>query len=206
QIPFDERKEKAEDPAVRQRLVAYWFNNPSALEEARLEGPRSVHQQRRMVTTDDYARRLEEHPLVARAQAAERWTGGWTTVEVALVLVDELPLEAPRPARLAEQVREFHAERGIPLPPGSQPANAPSNRTLLTAYVDAYRMAGQEVVLVDAVRVPVTFSLSVRVAASYFQSEVRRALDEALGTGPAGFFRPGRLRFGEDLHASALIA
>jgi hypothetical protein len=27
---------------------------------------------------------------------------------------------------------------------------------------------------------------------------------EALGTGPGGFFEPGRLQFGEDLHASDL--
>src|SRR6185369_5568306 len=137
--------------------------------------------QHRMVTTDDYAVRLAEHPLVARAQASVRWTGSWTTVEAALVLFADLPLDDPAPASLAQEVKSFHAGLGIPLPGG-----APSIRTVLTAYVDAYRMAGQEVVLIDAVRVPVTFSLSVRVAAS--------------------FFHPGRLRFGEDLHASDLIA
>jgi hypothetical protein len=46
----------------------------------------------------------------------------------------------------------------------------------------------------------------VRVAPNYFQSEVRRALGDVLGTGGAGFFRPGRLRFGEDLRAGDLIA
>ena len=34
---------------------------------------------------------------------------------------------------------------------------------------------------------------------------VRNAVEEALSTGPGGFFEPGRLRFGEDLHASDLI-
>jgi hypothetical protein len=34
---------------------------------------------------------------------------------------------------------------------------------------------------------------------------VRRAVFEALGTGLDGFFAPGRLRFGEDLHASDVI-
>ncbi|HEV8579155.1 MAG TPA: hypothetical protein VGX68_08730 [Thermoanaerobaculia bacterium] len=193
--------ETAGDPAVRRRLDGFWFENPSAMEEARQQGPRSVHDQHRMVTTDDYARRLEEHPLVLRAQAAVRWTGAWTTMEVALVLFGDEPLDALVPASLAPAVARFHAERGIRLPSG-----APSIRTVLTAYVDALRMVGQEVVLIDAVRVPVTFSLSVRVAANYFQSEVRRALTDVLGTGPAGFFRPGRLRFGEDLHASDLIA
>jgi hypothetical protein len=182
-------------------LVDFWFENPSAMDEARREGPRSIHQQHRMVTAADYALRLEEHPLVLRAQATVRWAGSWTTVEVALVLFDDEPLDAAVPANLAAEVVRFHAERGISLPAG-----APSIRTVLTAYVDAYRMVGQEVVLIDAVRVPVTFALSVRVASNYFQSEIRRALGDVLGTGASGFFRPGRLRFGEDLRAGDLIA
>jgi len=122
-------------------------------------------------------------------------------VEVALVLVDDDPLDAPVPAAAAADVERFHDELGVRLPAG-----APSIRTVLTSFADAYRMAGQEVVLIDAVRVPVTFALSVRVASNYFQSEVRRALGEVFGTGAAGFFRPGRLRFGEDLRASDIIA
>lgn len=193
--------ESAGDPAVRRRLDTFWFENPSALAEARQQGPRSIHDQHRMVTSADYALRLEEHPLVLRAQATVRWTGAWTTIEVALVLFDDEPLDAPVPESLAAAVARFHADLGIRLPAG-----APSIRTVLTAYVDALRMVGQEVVLIDAVRVPVTFALSVRVAPNYFQSEVRRALEEVLGIGATGFFRPGRLRFGEDLHASDLIA
>ena len=47
-------------------------------------------------------------------------------------------------------------------------------------------------------------TLSIQVAADYFQSEVRHAVERALGTAPGGFFAPGRLRFGEDLWASDL--
>lgn len=193
--------ETAESPAVRQRLTAFWRDNPAALAEARRQGPRSVHRQHRMASPDDYARRLEEHPLVLRAQAAARWTGAWTTLAAAVVLFDNQPLDAPVPPSLEEAVAQFHAERALP-----SPADKRSMRLVLAPYVEAYRMAGQEVVLVDVVPVPVTFSLSVRVADSYFQSEVRRALGEALGTGAGGFFRPGRLRFGEDVRASDLIA
>jgi hypothetical protein len=184
-----------------ERLVDFWLANPSAMDEARREGPRSIHQQHRMVTTEDYATRLEEHPLVLRAQATVRWSGSWTTVEVALVLIDDLPPDDPVPASYAASVQSFHTELGIPLPAG-----APSIRTVLTAYIDAYRMVGQEVVLIDAIRVPVTFSLSVRISSNYFQSEVRRALDDVFGNDDAGFFKPGRLRFGEDLRASDIIA
>jgi hypothetical protein len=193
--------ESMDGPLARRRLAEHWFEHPSAMEDARLEGPRSIHQQHRMVTADDYARRLEEHPVVLRAQARVRWVGSWTAVEVAVVLVDDAPLDVVVPPTLAGEVDRFHHERALPLPSGS-----PTIRTLLTAYLDAYRMVGQEVVLVDAVRVPVTFALSVRVAPNYFQSEVRDAVGQVLGTGSTGFFRPGRLRFGEDLRASALIA
>jgi hypothetical protein len=188
-------------PLARQRLADHWFEHPSAMEEARSDGPRSIHQQRRMVTADDYARRLEDHPFVLRAEARVRWVGSWTAVEVAVVLVDDEPLDTAVPPALADDVDRFHRERAIARPGGS-----PSIRTVLTAYLDAYRMVGQEVVLIDAVRVPVTFALSVRVAANHFQSEVRDAVGQVLGTGRTGFFRPGRLRFGEDLRASALIA
>jgi len=66
-------------------------------------------------------------------------------------------------------------------------------------------MAGQEVCLHDAEWNGINLSLSVRIASHYFQSEVRRAVFEALGTEFNGFFAPGRLQFGEDLHASDVI-
>jgi hypothetical protein len=66
-------------------------------------------------------------------------------------------------------------------------------------------MAGQEVILEDAVPVGITLSLSLRVNSDYFQSEIRDSVKQALGTGAGGFFEPGRLRFGEDLHTSDII-
>ena len=63
-------------------------------------------------------------------------------------------------------------------------------------------MAGQEVVLEDAVPVAIKMFISIRVRENYFQYEVRNAVRQALGTGPGGFFEPGRLGFGQDLFAS----
>jgi hypothetical protein len=65
-------------------------------------------------------------------------------------------------------------------------------------------MVGQEVVLERAVEVGIVLGLAIQVDPDYFQSELRRAVERALGTGPGGFFAPGRLRFGEDLWASDL--
>jgi hypothetical protein len=78
-------------------------------------------------------------------------------------------------------------------------------RSLLRHYIDDYRMLGQELQLVAAVEVGILLSLSVQVDRNYFQSEVRHAVEKALGTGPEGFFAAGRLRFGEDLWAGDLF-
>jgi hypothetical protein len=72
-------------------------------------------------------------------------------------------------------------------------------------YVDGYRMAGQEVLLENAVPAPVIMSLSILVDDRHFRSEVRRAVKNALSTRPGGFFEPGRLRFGEDLYAADIF-
>ena len=195
------------DPAVErktleERLDAIWLRNPQLMDEARRAGPRAIHTQRRMVTETDYADLLVEHPLIERAHAWSRWTGSWATVQVAVVAVGDLTLEEEVPPTVWPEVEAFHAERDLRL---ADPVPAPSIRSLLRPYVEAYRMIGQEVVLRDSVPVAVTFSLSIRVAESFFQSEIRQAVHEVLGTGPGGFFEPGRLAFGEDVHVSDLI-
>jgi hypothetical protein len=172
------------------------------MDEARRAGPRAIHTQRRMVTTADYAELLEEHPLVERAHAWSSWTGSWATVQVAVVAIGDRILDEDSPDASWPEIASFHGHRDLRLPDRSP---APTIRSVLRPYVEAYRMIGQEVVLRDAVPVALTFSLSIRVSETFFQSEVRQAVHEALGTGPGGFFEPGRLAFGEDVHVSDLI-
>ena len=40
---------------------------------------------------------------------------------------------------------------------------------------------------------------------NFFQSEIRHAVEQALGTGPGGFFEPGRLNFGENVYAGDIF-
>lgn len=194
------------DPAEQRKLLeAYWFSNPAALEQARRAGPREIFTQRRMVTLDDYALRLEDHPLVLRAAASQQWGGSWFVVRVALINWRNTALDATPaalPGKLKSEVEIFHAERGLCVPDWA--AN-PSFRSILRPYLDAYRMVGQEVLLQDATPVGISLSVSLRVKPEYFQSEVRESARQALGMGPGGFFEPGRMRFGEDLHASDLV-
>lgn len=187
-----------------QALELYWLRHPEVMEAARRSGPRSIRTQRRMVTTEDYALRLSEHPLVHRAHAWTDWSGSWTSVHVAVIAWDEHRLDdAPAyPPELRTAIEAFHREHRLPLPLWS---GSPSLRQVLRLYLDAYRMAGQEVLLEDAIPVGIILGLSVIVDERYFRSEIRRAVEQALGRGPGGFFAPGRLRFGEDLHASDLF-
>jgi hypothetical protein len=193
-------------------LQRYWTLYPHAMDAARTAGPRTIHTQKRMVTVKDYAERLEDHPLVMAAHGFSRWTGAWTTICAAVIMTNNILLDEPlSPAAvggaeafaiLTDAIDDFLEERD--LEPPEWPAN-PTPRIVLRPYLDAYRMAGQEVFLQDAELVGISISLSVRVAANYFQSEVRRAVLNALGTGLGGFFAAGRLKFGQDLHASDLI-
>lgn len=190
------RREKA--------LELYWMSHPEVMEGARRAGPLSIRGQRRMVTTDDYANRLADHPLVLRAHSWTDWSGTWTTVHVAVVAWEEHRLDdAPElPQDLIDEVDEFHRAHRLPVPLWS---GKPTLRQVLNLYLGAYRMAGQEVLLEDAVPVGVVLVMTIAVDERFFRSEVRRAVEQALGRGPGGFFEPGRLRFGEDLHASDLF-
>lgn len=212
--------------SAAQKLEDLWTHDPLAMERARTAGPRAIHTQKRMVTVEDYALRLDEHPLVLRAHAWATWSGAWTTLRVAVIawgnshLNESLP-ETPAEllAKAAELDRDvndvrdevtalkaaiesFHAQRGLRAPDWS---HRPTLRAVLHIYIEGYRMAAQEVWLEDAVPVGIQMALSIRVDADYFQSEIRRAVEQALGSAPGGFFEPGRLRFGEDLHAGDIL-
>jgi hypothetical protein len=204
--PFDPtRASEGDTRSDPERLDRYWLDNPQVMEQARQEGPRSIHTQRRMITLDDHQARLEEHPLVSRAQAWAQWSGAWPVVYVAVIPtlrqgLDESGVDYP--VLLQEAVTQFHRERDLPLP--LLDLTTPL-RTVLNPYVETYRMLGQEVILRDAVEVGILISLSIQVNPNYFQSELRHAVERALGTGPEGFFTRGRLRFGEDLFAGDIF-
>jgi hypothetical protein len=219
-------KELAARPRLdqEQALDRIWRDNPHAMEDARRAGPERIFDQARMVTLADYAVRLDDHPLVERAHAASQWNGAWSIIDVTVILadtrwsVDDTFACIPRPpsgdssaivqferriGRLRDEIDQFHIDRGLPLPARDQD---PTFRSVLRTYLDAYRIAGQPVTLEDAVPVGIAIVVSLVLPPTYYRSEVRRAAEAVLGSGPEGFFRAGRLKFGEDLFASDLIA
>lgn len=196
---------------LTERLLQLWREQPRLMNDARAAGPRAVHTNRRMVSLTDYRDEFQRHPLVMRAQASQRWTGSWQTLEAVVVLVANARLDAAVRDSLSDKAwqtlrREtdrFHWHNRMS--PVDWTAN-PSFRSLLRAFLEAYRMVGQEVWLQDAEPVGLSIGLSVRLSPNYYQSELRQSIAQVLGTGPEGFFAPGRLAFGEDIYASDLVA
>lgn len=198
--------------AAAKTVDDYWRVNPHAMEQARRAGPREIHTQKRMVTINDYAVRLREHPLIVHAHAWKEWSGSWYSVRLAVILLqtmqlDRDPDESVQIEYSEEQkikITNFHEGVGLTAP-NLESSPVPSVRMVLRGYIDAFRMVGQEVILQDPDYIGIYMSLSVRVAANFFQSEMRHEITQVLGHGPGGFFEPGRLSFGEDLYASDVI-
>jgi hypothetical protein len=156
--------------------------DPEDLAEARLMGPRTLRQQNRAVTPQDYADALLRgvpwgaavvQPLHAKAQFV--FTGSWNSVIVSVDFADRLPL-----------------------------ASVPSRRPALEAALEQKRMAGYDVQVEDAHYAPVNISLVVHVKPEYFVRQVRGEVERA--TGPQGFFAPGRFDFGQPVRLSDLYS
>ncbi len=200
------KKDQIPGDAAANALEEYWRVHPHAMEQAKRAGPQEIHTQKRMVTTDDYAVRLREHPLVLHAHAWREWSGSWFTVRLAVIAWgnNELDDGVTFPHDLKKEIVNFHEGVGLATP-NLDVTPPPSVRMIVRPYIDAFRMAGQEVVLQDPVYVGIYISISVRVSPNFFLSEMRYAITQKLGHGPEGFFEPGQLGFGEDLYASDVI-
>jgi hypothetical protein len=81
----------------------------------------------------------------------------------------------------------------------------------LRAFLEPYRLAGQDLE-VDAPRsVPLDIAFSVCVEPGYFRSQVKRALLDTFSRfdfadGRQGFFHPDRFTFGQSLYLSQMVA
>lgn len=196
-------------------LEHHWSDFPHAMLQAKRQGPREIHTQKRMVTVEDYTLRLREHPLVLHAHAWQKWTGSWFTIQLAVIAWSNLKLDqkldSDDPEEFVKKYSEdlqtsianFYKSKGL-VPPALKETK-PTIRMILRPYVDAMRMAGQEVILHDPIYVGIYISISVSVTPNYFQSEIRHTMSQKLGHGPSGFFEPGQLGFGENVYAADII-
>jgi len=193
-----------------EQLERQWRDNVFDMQQAKTEGPRKLHTNYRMVTLDDYLERIEDHPMVLRAAAKQKWTGSWNTILASCVLFDNAKLDDVVNASvtgltletLQLQVDSFHSINKISPVDWNEQVTF---RSVIKSLVDQMRMAGQEVWLQDSLMIGVSISLSIRIASNYFQTEISQAVAKAMANEVGGFFEPGRLAFGHDLYASDLI-
>ncbi len=205
-----------------QELETLWRYYPHLMQEAKHKGPRSIHQQRRMVTLEDYRNQLLAHPLVLDVDAYSRWSGSWHTHYVALRLINNLKLDDildidnivphfDNPDQQIELYQSFTRDlisyyqqqeiEGSEIPD----IEGRSSRFLIQDIIKRQRLTGQEVILQDATLVGIVLSISIRLDEDFYRSEIDAAVRAALLDPGAGLFAPGNLKFGEDVVASDII-
>jgi len=161
---------------------SFGARNPEDLTTAKLVGPRTLRNQNRAVTADDYANALLQGvqeggqtftPLHAKAQFV--WTGSWNTVIVSVDFADRQPLDT-----------------------------VPRREQALEDALNAKRLAGYDIKVEDARYAPLQIGLVLHVKPDFFVKQVRQSVDQALG--PAGFFAPSHFGFGDPVRLSDLYA
>jgi hypothetical protein len=161
---------------------SFGARNPEDLVTAKLVGPRTLRNQNRAVTADDYANALLQGvrqegqtftPLHAKAQFA--WTGSWNTVVVSVDFADRQPL-----------------------------ATIPARRQALEDALNAKRLAGYDVIVEDPRYAPLHIGLVLHVKPDFFVKQVRQSVEQILGTN--GFFSASRFGFGDPVRLSDLYA
>lgn len=161
---------------IRNPLPAQGGLDPESLEAARQAAPVAFCRQERAVTPDDYAE------MAARADATLQRAAGtlrWTGSWHTVFLTVDRRGGAAVDAAFEDALR---------------------------AGLERYRLAGHDL-KVDAPRfVALEFEAMVCVAPDHLRSDVRRALERALGRGPAGLFHPDRLSFGQPVHLGPILA
>ncbi len=156
-----------------QLLEKLWRYYPHLMEEAKLAGPRSIHQQHRMVTLEDYRNQLLDHPLVLDVDAYTKWTGSWYTHYVVVRLIENILLDDSLSKELVvphaidteeafihyESLMEaYYQQQEIPEIPVIE---GRTSRFLLQDVIGQQRMIGQEVFLEDATLVGIVLTVSL---------------------------------------------
>ena len=166
---------------VRNPLPTSGGTAPETQADAKLVGPGSILARReRAIVAEDYAELASRLSAIQGAAARPRWSGSWYEMQVGIDPVAETADFAALPSRV-------------------------------TTHLVPYCRIGHDLAVVMARSIPIFLKLEVCVRPSYVAGHVRAALLEVFGagrtsTGRPGFFHPDRLRFGEDIHVSRIVA
>jgi hypothetical protein len=175
--------------AVTNPVPSQGGKNPESMAQAKLFGPHQLSVQNRAVLPEDYEAVVLRGATVAHqmvmplhAKATFEWTGSWTSVVVSVDL------------------------------PGRHPFDqTPGLRAAFEAALDAKRMSGLDVQVVDARYAPLHISVVVNVKPDFFARHVRQQVQdtlclERLPDGTVGFFAQKHSTFGQSVFLSDLYA
>jgi hypothetical protein len=166
---------------VRNPLPAWGGAAPEPAADAKLIGPGSIFARReRAIVAEDYAELALRTAGVQSAAASLRWTGSWYEARVA---VDPLEADADDHGLMARVAGSLHRARRI----------------------------AHDLAMAWAKTAPLRLTLEICVAPHHQRGHVRADLLDAFSArrvagGRTGFFHPDRLRFGDDIHVSRIVA
>jgi predicted phage baseplate assembly protein len=169
------------DLEPRNPLPATGGTDPESAAEVKLYAPGAFRATPlRAIIADDYAMFAAQAPELQGAAAALEWSGSWYA---AVVVVDPLGRET-LPVGLAQEIR---------------------------AQLERYRRVGHDVEVRAPSYVPLLIELFVCVLPDFLTAQIEAGLRNRFsavlrGDGTPGFFHPDRLRLGEPIYVSALLA
>jgi hypothetical protein len=169
------------DLLPRNPMPARGGTAPETLAEAKLYAPGAFRAQlQRAITADDYADLARSMPGLQGAGCALEWTGSWYEANV---VVDPFGSEALDPALAAR----------------------------VTASLHRYRRIGHDLAIDAARYVPLSIVVNVCVLPDFLRAHVEAELRDRFSAGlrrdgTPGYFHPDRLRLGEPVYASRIVA
>jgi len=154
---------------------------PETIADAKLYAPGAFRAElRRAITPDDYAALARRTPGLQGAGCAFEWTGSWYEANV---VVDPLDTERLDPALAARIARDLHR----------------------------FRRIGHDLAVDGARYVPLAITVAVCVQPDFLVAHVEAELRDRFGSGlrrdgTRAWFHPDRLRLGEAVYASRIVA
>jgi hypothetical protein len=161
--------------------------DPESPEKIRRNAPEAFRaRQLRAVTLEDYVRRAEEVPGVARAVARYAWNGSWRIVHLAI-----------DPAGFVVTGDETSDQLWANVQPQ------------VADHLEVVRLIGEDVEIHPPRYAPVDLRIVVCAVAEAWREDVRAALEDELSDGftadgRAGLFHPDNWTFGQALHRSVI--
>lgn len=184
-------------------LLDLYQQKPHLMEEDRRRGTENIHQQRRTITLSDYGSVLRKHPIVLEAYSRQCWNGSWWEVQIIVLLFNNWTLdkqldEERLSQKFKDTIKSFHKKWNIPEPRWEA---VPNCREIINDTIETFRPINQSYDVLAAQPIGLEIHLKIWVENNYYHTEMKWEIEKILGAGPTGFFKPGRIKPGDNIFA-----